>query len=296
MTTRSAESHFEELATRLDALIERAANRSAARAPENGASFGAAWRGGTTGAVKRADGTVDERLTAKLHGELAFWIEDAGERGSDRRREFETRWSFYQRQRLGELAWSLGLDDAAAFKRWMQSRSMVEVGGGPFPCVSMLDARSLVAADPLADAYVAFGLVPARAARVVHLGAAAEQLPLSGASTDLVICENCLDHVEDPVLAMGEMSRLLVPGGLLWLLVDLMEYRDALHPNPMSVGRLAGILKAAGLEMLYQGTWDGASHPEAKQQTRVLAWKPGGERPIVRGEPGRIADSALIGA
>lgn len=255
----------------------------------------AAWRGGIDGHAVAPDARVDERLTRKLRGELSFWVDDAGDPGSDKRRDFDDRWTFYQRQRLGELAWTLRLEGAAAFAEWMRERSVVEVGGGPFPGVSLLSAKRTVAVDPLADAYVTAGLVPARASRVVHISAAAERLPLAMNSADLVICENCLDHVEDPAVAMREMSRLLVPGGLVWLLVDLMEYRDELHPNPMSHQRLAVILEGAGVEVLYQATWDGASHPEAKRQTRVLAWKPGAVRPTVRCEPGRISDSSSIG-
>jgi SAM-dependent methyltransferase len=262
------------------------------------AAMHAAWRGGIDGQAITPDGTADERLTHKLRGELSYWIEDAGATGSERRRQFNDRWEFYHRQRLGELAWTLHLESADSFGAWIADRSVVEVGGGPFPAVSLLACRRAIAVDPLADAYVTEGLVPSRASGVVHIAAPAERLPLSRNMADLVICENCLDHVEDPTLAMREMSRLLTPGGLVWLLVDLMEHRDELHPNPMSQQRLAAILRDAGVEVLYQATWDGASHPEAKRQTRLLAWKPDPskvDRPRVRIEPGRIADSSIIG-
>lgn len=293
-----ASDSFNTISRRLDAIAQiaavRAAREGSGTTPELVAHV--AWRGGVDGHAAAADGRVDDRLTRKLRGELAFWLEDAATPGSDRRRDFDERWTFYQRQRLGELAWTLRLESAAALAEWMRDRSVVEVGGGPFPGVSLLSVKRAIAVDPLADAYVSAGLVPARASRVVHVAAPAERIPLAQSSADLVICENCLDHVEDPTLAMREMSRLLVPGGLVWLLVDLMDYRDEMHPNPMSHDRLASILRDAGVEVLYQATWDGASHPEAKRQTRLLAWKPGGEKPAVRTEPGRIADSASIGA
>lgn len=297
MTSTGSPTSFDSLSARLEKLLELATNRaSGSGAAATPAPMHAAWRGGVDGHAVAPDASVDERLTRKLRGELSFWLDDAGAPGSDKRRDFDDRWTFYQRQRLGELAWTLRLEDAGALANWMHDRSIVEVGGGPFPGVSLLTPKRAIAADPLADAYVTAGLVPARASRVVHVAAAAERLPLAMNSADLVICENCLDHVEDPALAMREMSRLLVPGGLVWLLVDLMEYRDELHPNPMSHQRLAAILAGAGVEVLYQATWDGASHPEAKRQTRLLAWKPGATRPSVRPEPGRIADSSAIGA
>lgn len=293
-----ASDSFNTISRRLDAIAQIAAVRAArdgsGTTPELVAHV--AWRGGINGHAVAADGRVDDRLTRKLRGELSFWLEDAATPGSDKRRDFDERWTFYQRQRLGELAWTLRLESSAVLASWMRDRSVVEVGGGPFPGVSLLSVKRAIAVDPLADAYVSAGLVPARASRVVHVAAPAERIPLAQASADLVICENCLDHVEDPTLAMHEMSRLLVPGGLVWLLVDLMDYRDEMHPNPMSHQRLASILRDAGVEVLYQATWDGASHPEAKRQTRLLAWKPGPVRLSVRPEPGRIADSSAIGA
>ncbi|MBL8762294.1 MAG: class I SAM-dependent methyltransferase [Phycisphaerae bacterium] len=292
-----APDSFDALSHRLDALERLAAGRAPTPASAPGdAPNHAAWRGGADGSALTPDARADDRLTRKLRGELSFWLDDAGAPASDKRREFDERWTFYQRQRLGELAWTLQLESAAALAGWVRPRSVVEVGGGPFPGVSLLRAARAIAVDPLADAYVSADLVPARAGHVVHVGAPAERIPLAQGCADLVICENCLDHVEDPTLATREMSRLLVPGGLFWLLVDLMEFRDELHPNPMNHARLAAILRDAGLGVLYQATWDGASHPEAARQTRLLAWKPGGEKPGVRVEPGRIADSSLIGA
>lgn len=296
MNSTGGPTSFDSLNARLEKLIELASDRasSSGTVPTRDPMY-AVWRGGIDGHAVALDASVDERLTRKLRGELSFWLDDAGAPGSSKRRDFEQRWTFYQRQRLGELAWTLRLENAAALAAWTLDRSIVEVGGGPFPGVSLLHAKRAIAVDPLADAYVVAGLVPARASRVVHVSAAAERLPLAMNTADLVICENCLDHVEDPALAMREMARLLVPGGLVWLLVDLMEYRDELHPNPMSHERLAAILAGAGVEVLYQATWDGASHPEAKRQTRLLAWKPCPVRPSVRPEPGRIADSSSIG-
>ncbi len=297
MTSTDDPCTLDVLSVRLAKLLELAT----LRAEGIGAmpvAMHAAWRGGIDGRAITPDGTVDDRLTRKLRGELSYWIEDAGATGSERRRQFNDRWTFYHRQRLGELAWTLRLESAEAFAAWVADRSVVEVGGGPFPAVSLLSCRRAIAIDPLAEAYVTGGLVPSRASGVVHIAAPAERLPLPQGSADLVICENCLDHVEDPTLAMREISRLLTTGGLLWLLVDLMEHRDELHPNPMSQQRLAAILREAGVEVLYEATWDGASHPEAKRQTRLLAWKPDpakANRPRVRLEPGRIADSAIIG-
>jgi len=45
----------------------------------------------------------------------------------------------------------------------------------------------------------------------------AERLPFPDASLDLVTAQTVLIHVRDPALVLGEMARVLKPGGRLWL-------------------------------------------------------------------------------
>ncbi len=42
-------------------------------------------------------------------------------------------------------------------------------------------------------------------------------IPLPDASVDAVICASVLEHVKDPMKAMGEIQRILRPGGVLFL-------------------------------------------------------------------------------
>ena len=42
-------------------------------------------------------------------------------------------------------------------------------------------------------------------------------LPVATASADLVVCWDVLEHLPDPALAIGEMARLVKPGGLVVL-------------------------------------------------------------------------------
>jgi ubiquinone/menaquinone biosynthesis C-methylase UbiE len=154
---------------------------------------------------------------------------------------------------------------------WCRGRDAVEIGGGPMPSIGFRPFRTRVAVDPLANAYVGERLVPASMAGVTHLSACGECLPLAPWSSDLVIVENCLDHTDDPARVMAEVRRVLRPGGRLWLLVDLMEHRDALHPSPMSEARISSLLAANGFVTVYREAWEGASHPMAKLQTRILA-------------------------
>ncbi len=44
-------------------------------------------------------------------------------------------------------------------------------------------------------------------------------IPLEGASVDAIICSSVLEHVRDPRRAMGEMQRVLKPGGTMFFYV-----------------------------------------------------------------------------
>src|SRR4051812_14649365 len=45
------------------------------------------------------------------------------------------------------------------------------------------------------------------------LEGAAEEIPLTSSSQDMVICESVLEHVESPTKSLDEMFRVLSPGG-----------------------------------------------------------------------------------
>lgn len=79
----------------------------------------------------------------------------------------------------------------------------------------------------LQEGYEAVGVEPVpsflRAARE-YLGSperilegSAEDMPLPDASQDLIICENVLEHVDSPTKSLGEIFRVLKPGGLTFI-------------------------------------------------------------------------------
>jgi ubiquinone/menaquinone biosynthesis C-methylase UbiE len=111
---------------------------------------------------------------------------------------------------------------------------------------------------------------------IVYIEASGERTPLPSSSADLVIIENALDHVSDPAAVLTEIRRLLRPGGLLWLLVDLSEYSDRMHPHPFSESRARELLLRAGFQPLHQRTSDHKSHPQAYGEYRGL-WRKGAE-------------------
>lgn len=251
---------------RLDLIeVKARARADAALVPHE-----AQWRGGlSTGRATTADGANHPAATAKFRDELTYWVKVA--RGLDPSfpGEFHAVFAQWQRARLNELADQLKLD-GPGFEAWARARTAIEIGGGPHPGVCEARWKRAIAVDPLADGYAAEGLYPAEARDVVHLASPGETIPLPSAIADLVIIENALDHVEDPAAVIAEIARLLRPHGLVWLLVDLMDYRDHMHPSPMSEAKLRTLMSGAGFAERYLASWPGASHPMATHQCRSL--------------------------
>ncbi|MBK7404430.1 MAG: methyltransferase domain-containing protein [Phycisphaerales bacterium] len=248
----------------------------------DGPRLGTVWRGGRAGGAYRPDGSSDPEATRRMRQELLYWIGAAENRHGefpDGMAETFRRW---QRIRLYELARCLGKAEGLEvggplvgdMADWLAGQRAVEIGGGPWPCVAAAGFATALVVDPLAEGYLAEGLITPEASRVTYLAAPGEAIPLPAGGTDLVITDNCLDHVQDPARVAREMGRLLRPGGLLWLLVDVMDQADELHPHPMSESRASDLLTAAGLRQRWGEVWDGHSHPRAKGQWRTLWERP----------------------
>lgn len=247
-----------------------------------GSRFGV-WRGGLR------DGRAFNDLGAELPGftqkyreELTYW-EDFVKRscltqhGSD----FETVYGGWQHDRsaeLGDFLHASGLASAGGLdgaRQWARERSSVEIGAGPYPNIATLQWKRAVAVDPLADGYTAEDLLPKRCHcdEVTYVACAGEAIPLPSGFADIVILENCLDHVDEPRRVVAEVRRLLNPKGYMWLLVDLMEYRDHMHPNPFSEKSLRELLESEGFTPVKDRVSDHKSHPQAYGEYRGLLRK-----------------------
>lgn len=243
---------------------------------------GAVWRGGLAGEAVLADGSVDPDATRRMRQELRYWARASQNLDGEFEAGLDNTFRRWQRIRLYELARCMDMHAelevggplVGEMGRWLGKQRAVEIGGGPWPCVAAARFASAVVIDPLAEGYYAEGLVTPEAGRVTYLAAPGERMPLPSGVTDLVITDNCLDHVEDPAQVAREMARILRPGGLLWLLVDVMDHADELHPHPMSESKAAALLTDAGLNQRWGEVWDGHSHPRAKGQWRTLWAKP----------------------
>jgi ubiquinone/menaquinone biosynthesis C-methylase UbiE len=70
-----------------------------------------------------------------------------------------------------------------------------------------------------------------------------EALPLADAAFDLVLCAQAIEHVIDPSRALGELRRVLMPGGTLLLSTDNSAARvsKVLNAPRAAVVRLLGL-------------------------------------------------------
>jgi SAM-dependent methyltransferase len=116
---------------------------------------------------------------------------------------------------------------------------VLEVGSGAHGIVFYFGTSNAVGVDPLACDYAA--LFPAWQRRVRTIAAAGEQLPFADASFDVVLCDNVVDHAEDPARIVRELARVVAPGGLVYFTVNFH------HAVYHAAARLHAAWNAAGL-------------------------------------------------
>lgn len=94
--------------------------------------------------------------------------------------------------------------------RWIgEGKSGTEIGAGASPVPGLVPPPIYV------DCFKAFGADPCRADYYGH----ACSLPFHSNSLDYVISSHVLEHVANPVAALGEWYRVLRPGGIIYLVV-----------------------------------------------------------------------------
>jgi SAM-dependent methyltransferase len=77
------------------------------------------------------------------------------------------------------------------------------------------------------------------------------------ADVDLVVCEQVLEHVRDPYLAVRNLTRLVRPGGLVLVSTPFLVRLHA-HPEDhwrFSPSGMRLLLEAGGLEVVWVRSW-----------------------------------------
>lgn len=94
---------------------------------------------------------------------------------------------------------------------------VLEVGSGSEGLIFFFGVDTGIGVDPLADEYARVLPWHGRA-RTISCGG--EALPFDDGHFDIVLCDNVIDHAEDPWKIVAEMERVLAPDGLLYFTVN----------------------------------------------------------------------------
>lgn len=116
---------------------------------------------------------------------------------------------------------------------------VVEVGSGAHGLIFYFGTEQRVGVDPLAVSYG--NLFPRWQGRAQTIAAVGESLPFSDHSFDVVLCDNVVDHAESPPKIVGELARILVPGGLLYFTVNIHHQVYAIAAGVHASWRTAGV-------------------------------------------------------
>jgi len=116
---------------------------------------------------------------------------------------------------------------------------VVEVGSGAHGLIFYFGTEHRIGVDPLAVSYGS--LFPCWQGRAQTIAAVGESLPFADQSFDVVLCDNVVDHAESPRKIVGELARILVPGGLLYFTVNIHHQLYSIAAGLHSSWRAAGV-------------------------------------------------------
>jgi len=128
----------------------------------------------------------------------------------------------------------------AQFKRHIPNRRCLEIGSGPFGHLGQSKGlRNRVIVDPLIDAYRdielrEFGKTFFTPDIQTHAVSAETRIESLLDSIDgLIVCRNCLDHCDDPLLVLQNISDYAATGCWVFLWSDIWHLHepDAGHRN-----------------------------------------------------------------
>ena len=155
--------------------------------------------------------------------------------------------------------------------------SVLEIGSGPVGLIAFLEASTRIAIDPLCEFYSTQpALVEYRNPDVKYENVKGEHIPYEDESFDMIIIENVIDHVENAGGVMEEIFRLLKPGGVLYLTVNLhppwgaflhrivSKLRiDGGHPHTFTLNSISGFLNKYRFDIFYD-EWEIIRNPVAE--------------------------------
>lgn len=126
-----------------------------------------------------------------------------------------------------------------SYKSIDEAARVIEVGSGAHGLIFYFGAGTGVGVDPLAVHYAE--LFPRWQRRALTISAAGESLPFQDDSFDVVLCDNVVDHAENPRQIVKELVRILRPGGLLYFSVNFHHQIYHVAASAHAMWRAAGV-------------------------------------------------------
>lgn len=188
------------------------------------------------------------------------------------RADFPRLWSSYQEAMASGSLWH-GPDDQwfqgdttlwEQFVEHVRGRLCLEIGSGPFGYLGparWIERRAII--DPLVDFYrseevqVAGGTFFDESVKTYALVAEEPVPELRGAVEGCIVCRNVLDHTEDPLAVLGNISDYAAPGCYFLLWTDLWHlngpnegHRNITRSSPV----MDALLDGSGFDVLKHGT------------------------------------------
>lgn len=163
-----------------------------------------------------------------------------------------------------------------------QDRSVLDIGCGPRGSLEWAEMTALrVGLDPLAGHYLKMG---ASEHKMTYVCAGSEQIPFPDGTFDFVCSFNSIDHVASLDETSREIRRVLKPGGLFLLIVDVHDYPTLTEPQAIGWDFIQTyfpdfkILEKSHPEALHRGhiyrnLKAGKKLPEDSRKTGILTAK-----------------------
>jgi len=144
------------------------------------------------------------------------------------------------------------LDTVKATTTLRQHTRCLDVGCGVPSALYLVDAQTKVGIDPLMDFLHHAPLHHRCGKEHSWLRAVGESLPFREEIFDIVLMSNVLDHVDDPLVTLKEIRRVMKRGGSLILTVDVFSApreRDLRHPFSFKQSDVVWLLGGAGFKV-----------------------------------------------
>lgn len=221
--------------------------------------------------AKRAAVKALTLMTGRWNHRSAQWYEAISASGSVQR-TFSQLYEEVESDRASGGLWQSASDgwfqgDDALFEAFVahvRERQCLEIGSGPYgylaPCAWI---RNRVVIDPLIDRYRSFQLKTLGKTfwtpdiRTYATPAETVIAALRGAVDGAIVCQNALDHAEDPLAILDAISEYAAPGCYFLFWTDIWHLRgtDIGHRNiTRSAAVMAKLVDGLGFEIIKPGT------------------------------------------